>query len=94
MKLSDIFETGPKDDAAEKKKAGKATDLGSHAQSVVWNTKGLEPKRAAALVMAKHMTAGKQADYKSRITAADSEAKIDKLVSNTMMSGEGKKVIQ
>lgn len=93
MKLSDIFETGPKDDAAEKKKAGKATDLGSHAQSV-WNTKGLEPKRAAALAMAKHMTAGKQAEYKKHIAAADSEAKIDKLVSNTMMSGEGKKVIK
>lgn len=93
MKLSDIFESGPKDDAAEKKKAGKASDLGSYAQAV-WNTKGLEPKRAKALAMAAHMTAGKRDTYRKNVQAAATEAKIDSLVSNTMMSGEGKKVIK
>jgi len=93
MKLSDILESGPKEDAAEKKKAGKATDLGSHAQGV-WATKGLEQKRAKALAIAQHMTAGKRDVYRKSVADADSEAKIDKLVSNTMMSGEGKKVIK
>jgi hypothetical protein len=40
------------------------------------------------------MTAGKRDVYRKSVADADSEAKIDKLVSNTMMSGEGKKVIK
>jgi len=92
MKLVDILESAPKEDAARKKRADKATDLGPYAQAV-WSAKGLEAKKAKALVFVGHMTAGKQATYKAKVQSATDEKKLDTMVSNVMLSGEGKSVM-
>lgn len=84
--VSALFESAPKEDAS------KATDLGPYAQAV-WSAKGLDAKKAKALTFVSHMTAGKQPQHKANVEKASTEAAIDKLVSNIMLSGEGKSVM-
>lgn len=76
-----------------KNKGVKATDLTTYAQDV-WATKGLENKRAKAVLVAEHMTAGKRDEYRNAVAAAKTEAKLDQLVTNTMLSGEGNRVVK
>lgn len=92
MKLEDLFESAPKEDEARKKRASKASDLGSFVQAV-WSAKGLESKRAKALSFVSHMIAGKREKYRAKVEAATKEAALDTLVSNVMLSGEGKGVM-
>jgi hypothetical protein len=90
MKLQELVnESAPKEDDVRKKRAAKATDLGSYAQAV-WNAKGLEDKRKSALTFVGHMTAGKRETYRTKVEQAKTPGALDSLVSNVMLSGEGK----
>ena len=89
---SALLESAPKEDATRQKRASKATDLGPYAQAV-WSAKGLDAKKAKALAFVSHMTAGKQPQHRANVEKASTEAAIDKLVSNIMLSGEGKSVM-
>lgn len=69
--------------------ASKAADLGAYAQAV-WATKDLESKKMKAREMAECFEVGGKVDFLKAVDEITTATKLDFLVSNTLMKGEGK----
>lgn len=76
-------------DAKIGKMASKAADLGQFAQAV-WAAKDLESKKVKAREMAEHFEVGGKVDFLKAVDEVTTTTKLDFLVSNTLMKGEGK----
>lgn len=77
-----------KRDAKNAKMAGKAADLSSYAQAVS-AAPDLETKKVKAREMAEHFEVGGKADFLKAVEEITSPQKLDFLVWNTLMKGEG-----
>lgn len=78
-----------RNDAKVGKMAAKAADLGPLAQAV-WLAKDLESKKARAREMAEAFEVGGKADFLKAVEEITTTAKLDSLISNTLLKGEGK----
>lgn len=78
-----------KQDAKIGKMAAKAADLGQFAQAV-WAVKDLESKKVKAREMAEQFEVGGKADFLKAVDEITTAFKLDSLISNTLLKGEGK----
>lgn len=77
-----------KNDKKIQKMAAKAADLGEYVRAV-WSEKDFDKKKDLAREMAKHFEVGGQQDFIDSVNQVTSPAKLDQLVSNAMLKGEG-----
>lgn len=77
-----------KRDHKNSKMAAKAADLSQYAQAVS-AAKDLETKKLKAREMAEHFEVGGKADFLKAVDEITTASKLDFLVWNTLMKGEG-----